>query len=248
MTEKLTGAVLVNRSAMVIGMSLLVGLGGCGGGSSAESQSSGSAATPSAAVRSMPPGSGDAEEAIAPGRYRIPRSAWSAADFTVTFPEGWSVQYGHVYHQNDQGGETAEFYAIDLDAIYKDSCHGEGIPEKLGPGVDGLVDALLGQEGTAVGDPVETTVGGYPATRLDLEIPKRLDLEDCRLADDDVLGLQLWYSAPADKYFVLQPGGTASIYVLDVDGDRQVFLTQQFSRKPEDRAEVQGVLDSIRVG
>lgn len=196
----------------------------------------------------MPTDFGGAEEAIAPGRYRIPRSAWSAADFTVTFPAGWSVQYGHVYHQSDSRGETAELYAIDLDAIFKDSCHGEGIPEKLGPGVDGLVDALLEQHGTKVGNPVETTVGGYPATRLDLEIPKRLDLEGCRLADDGVLGLQLWYSAPADKYFVLQPRGTASVYALDVDGDRQVFVTQQFSRNPEDRAEVQAVLDSIRVG
>jgi len=196
----------------------------------------------------MPASYGDVEEAIEPGRYRVPSSEWSAADFTVTFPEGWTVQYGHVYHQNDQRGETAEFYAIDLDEIYTDSCHGEGIPKALGPRVDDLVTALLEQKGPVASEPVKTTLGGYPATRIDLKIPKRLDLESCRLADDDVLGLQLWYSAPAEKYFVLQHRGTASIYILDVAGHRQVFLTQQFSRAPEDRAEVQGVLDSIRVG
>ncbi|MGH3506066.1 MAG: hypothetical protein ACRDO2_02545 [Nocardioidaceae bacterium] len=94
---------------------------------------------------------------------------------------------------------------------------------------------------------MDTTLGGYPATRIDLEIPKRLDLKDCRLADDGVLGLQLWYNVSADKYFVLQPGGAASIYIVDVDGERQVFLTQQFSPTSQDRAELRGVLDSIRI-
>jgi hypothetical protein len=248
MTENKTRAAVVSRPARVVGLLLLVGLAGCGGGSSAESESPASPGTPSATPLSMPVGGGDVDEAIEPGRYRIPKSEWSAADFSVTFPAGWTVQYGHVYHQNDQKGETAEFYAIDLDEIFTDSCHGEGIPKALRPGVDGLVTALLEQKGPVATEPVETTVGGYPATRIDVKIPKRLDLTDCRLADDGVLGLQLWYSAPADKYFVLQPTGSASIYILDMDGDRQVFLTQQFSPTPGDRAEVQAVLDSIRVG
>lgn len=248
MTENKTRAAVVSRPALVAGLMLLMGLAGCDGGSSAESQSPSSPGTPAASLRAIPAGDGDVDEAIEPGRYRIPKSEWSAADFAVTFPEGWSVQYGHVYHQNDQQGETAEFYAIDLDEIYTDSCHGEGIPRALGPGVDDLVTALLEQKGTVANEPVETTVGGHPATRIDLKIPKGLDLADCRLADDGVLGLQLWYSASADKYFVLQPTGTASIYILDVDGDRQVFLTQQFSPTREDRDEVQAVLDSIRVG
>jgi hypothetical protein len=196
----------------------------------------------------MPASYGDADEAIEPGSYRIPSSEWSALDFTVTFPAGWTVQYGHVYHQNHERGETAEFYAIDLDEVYTDSCHGEGIPREVGPGVDDLVTALLEQEGPVAGEPVETTLGGYPATRIDLRVPKRLDLEDCRLADDRVLGLQLWYSVSADKYFVLLPRGTAHVYILDVDGDRQVFVTQQVSPTPADRTELQAVLDSIRVG
>lgn len=244
MRQNETPAAVPCRPALAVGVLLVVGLAGCGG----SSESSAPSETPSAALRAMPAGDGGADQPIEPGTYRIARSPWSAADFTVTFPEGWTVQYGHVYHQNDGQGETAEFYAIDLDEIYTDSCHGEGVPTAVGPGVDGLVDALLEQEPTAAGDPVETTLGGRPATRIDLEIPKGLDLEDCRLADDGVLGLQLWYSEPADKYFVLQQGGATSIYVLDVDGERQVFLTQQFSPTPEDRAEVQAVLESIRVG
>ncbi|MFC4785640.1 hypothetical protein ACT8ZV_14260 [Nocardioides sp. MAHUQ-72] len=196
----------------------------------------------------MPVGHGDADEPIEPGSYRIPSSEWSAVDFTVVLPEGWTVQYGHVYHQNDERGETGELYAVDVDEVYTDSCRGEGIPTAVGPGVDDLVTALLEQEGPAAGEPVETTLGGYPATRVDLRVPKGLDLEDCRLADDGVLGLQLWYNEPADKYFVLRAGGTAHVYVLDVRGERQVFVTQQVSPTPEDRAELKTVLGSIRVG
>jgi hypothetical protein len=248
MTQNKTRAAVMSRPALVAGLFVLGGLAGCSSGSSAESQPPASPATPSASLRSIPAGEGNVDEAIEPGRYRIPTSVWSAADFTVTFPEGWSVQYGHVYHQNDQQGETAEFYAIDLDEIYTDSCHGEGVPQALGPSVNDLVTALAEQKGTDAGEPVETTVGGHPATRVDIKIPKGLDLAECRLADDGVLGLQLWYSEPADKYFVVQPGGLASVYVLDVNGDRQVFLTQQFAPTPADRAEVQAVLNSIRVG
>ena len=196
----------------------------------------------------MPADSGATDETIEPGSYHIPSSEWSPADFTVTFPSGWSVQYGHVYHQNNERGETGEFYAIDLDEVYTDSCHGKGIPKAVGPGVDDLATALLEQVGTVAGEPVQTTLGGHPATRIDLRVPKGLDLEDCRLAHDGVRGLQLWYSVPADKYFVLRAGGTAHIYILDVDGERQVFVTQQVSPTPDDRTELQTVLNSIRVG
>lgn len=248
MKETRARGAALSGPALVVGLFLLLGSASCGGGSSAGSRFPEPPATPLAALRSMPAGSGAVDLEIEPGRYRIPASEWSGADFTITFPEGWTVQHGHVYHQNREGGETAELYAVDVDEIYTDSCHGAGQPRALEPGVSDLVTALLEQKGPVASGPVETTLGGYPATRIDLTIPKRLDLADCRLAEDGVLGLQLWYNAPADKYFVLLPRGTASIYILDVDGDRQVFLTQQLSPTPEDRAEVQTVLDSIRIG
>lgn len=71
------------------------------------------------------------------------------------------------------------------------------------------------------------------------------DLEPGSAAD---IGLQIWYSAPADKNFVLTDDGIASVYILDVNGERQVFLTQHGSiTSDEDSAELQTVLDSIRI-
>ena len=90
-----------------------------------------------------------------------------------------------------------------------------------------------------------TTLGGYPAIHIDLSIPKNLDLKTCNL---EGIGLQIWYSYPADNHFVLLRDGFASVYILDVDGQRQVFLAQSragASRK--DTGELFDVLDSIYI-
>ncbi len=94
-------------------------------------------------------------------------------------------------------------------------------------------------------DPVDTTFGGYPATRIDLTVPKDFDLATCNLAD---IGLQIWYSRLADQNFVLLKHGIASVYIVDVDGERQVFVTQHRSAtSPKELAELQAVLDSITI-
>jgi len=95
---------------------------------------------------------------------------------------------------------------------------------------------------------VQTAIGGLPATQVDLEVPKGADLRSCFLADYGPPGLQIWFSDPSDKYFVLMPGYTASVYVVDVDGERQVFLTQHGpATSDEDLQELHSMLDSIRI-
>jgi hypothetical protein len=55
-------------------------------------------------------------------------------------------------------------------------------------------------------------------------------------------------SEPADNYFVLFADAAASVYVLDGGGERQVFVAQNRSTDtPEASAELEAVLDSIRV-
>jgi hypothetical protein len=184
--------------------------------------------------------------AFEPGTYRIPRSAWSVGDFTVTFPKGWTVQYGHVYAKHGESDDAFGFYAVVVDAIYTDACEGVGELMEVGPSVDDLAAALIQQPGPEARSPIDTNLGGYPATRIDLTVPKGLDLKTCRLADFGALGLQIWYSPPADKYFVLD--GIASVYIVDVDGQRQVFLTQHRpATSNKDLRELQAVLDSIHI-
>jgi len=116
---------------------------------------------------------------------------------------------------------------------------------EIGPSVDDLATALLEQPGAEASRPVETTLGGYPATRIDLAVPDGLDLTACSIGE---IGLQIWYSGAADKYFVLLPDNPTSVYIVDVDGQRQVFIAGPVgpTTKNRDARELQAVLDSIR--
>ena len=68
------------------------------------------------------------------------------------------------------------------------------------------------------------------------------------MAEYGFAGLQVWYSEPTDKYFVLLPGAVATVYVVDVEGERQVFLTQVGNPDSDtDLAELETVLDSIDI-
>jgi hypothetical protein len=182
------------------------------------------------------------------GTYRVPASAWSVADFTVTFPNGWTQQYGHVYGKHPDTEAEFGFYAVVVHDIFDDPCHGADTRLTVGPSVPDLVTALREQPGPRTSDPVETMLGGYPAVRIDFRVPKGYDLGTCRLAEDGIDGFQVWQSVPADKYFVLGPDAFYSAYLLDVEGQRQVFLASYLSAtSSRDRAELQQVLDSIRI-
>ena len=133
-----------------------------------------------------------------------------------------------------------------VDAIYADACEGSnGELREVGPRVHDLADALLQQPGPEANGPIDTTLGGYPAIRIDLKVRQGSDLEACSI---EGAGLQIWFSQPADKYFVLLADGTASVYILDVDGERQLFMTQvRSATTDENRAELQAVVDSIDI-
>jgi hypothetical protein len=184
--------------------------------------------------------------AIEPGTYRIPKSAWSVADFEVTLPEGWTVQYGHVFQKHADAPDEFGFYAVVVEEVYADACDGSnGRLIEVGPSIDDLTTALLEQAGPETIGPVTTTLGGYPATRIEFSVPEGFDLAPCILGD---IGLQIWYSRPADKYFVLLSDAIMTVYLIDVDGQRQVFLAgYRSATSEEDVAELQTVLDSIHI-
>ena len=235
--------------ALAMAAVLSVVLAGCGGSGTVEPRASAPSATPSPMPdeATTPFPYSTEPVAVEPGTYEIQSSAWSVTDFTVTFPEDWTVQYGNVYASNTDEDDEFGFYAVVVDGIYADACDGEtGHVMDVGPSVDDLATALLQQPGPMASGPVETTLGGHPATRIDLTIPEGFDLEACSFGG---IGLQIWYSPPpADQYFVLLADGIASVYIVDVDGQRQVFLTQLRSvTSDDDIAELQSVLDSVQL-
>jgi hypothetical protein len=182
--------------------------------------------------------------AIEPGTYRVvPDPPSSGVVYTATLPEGWVVQYGARFSKEGASGAQVGFYATPVDEIYPDACTGsEGDVVALGAGVDDLAVALLEQSGPQASDPVEATLGGYPATRIDLTVPAGVAVEDCNVPG----ALQLWVAEPKE-YTVLWPDNTASVYIVDVEGQRQVFFIERFATASDaDSQELQAVLDSIR--
>ena len=157
-----------------------------------ETSSTTTAAPEGASTLSMPAG----DAAIEPGTYLIPSSGWSVADFTVTFPADWNVQYGHVFNKHQDTDEELGFHAVVVDEIFADACEGDGVPMDVGPSVDDLVAALLSEPGPEASDPVDTTLGGLPATRIDLARPGGLRSDDVPLVGGRDRRTQVWYSAP----------------------------------------------------
>ena len=181
---------------------------------------------------------------VEPGTYRIARDAWSVTDFSVTIPSGWVVTHGHIFSYSTDHPGAFGFYGVVVKDIFLDACHGEEVPVKVGPGAEALIAALRKQAGPDVSAPVKTTLGGRPATRIDLRVPNDMT-PDCRMMGEN---LQVWYSAPADKYLVLIPDSVTTVYALDVDGSRQVFVAQRRSTTTiGNLSELQSVLDSLRI-
>ena len=193
--------------------------------------------------------------AIEPGTYQVPGpTERSVADFSITFPEGWTTLDGGLAYSavTDQGGEIA-LYPFVVDHIYSDACVGnkpsqEGEPVPVGPGTDALITALRDQgHGAAVSEPVRTTLGNRPATRIDLTIPAGMDVSSCRVPG----ALQIWRNGE-DGWLAFTRdsgvhGGEHQLYILDVDGERQVFDVEVDKASAADRAELQQVLDSIEL-
>ena len=235
------GGVRRRTCSLLLGLSLLAWLSGCEGDATGAPQAPTTSAIQSPAQGSLPAGTAPIEA----GNYLVPKSEWSVADFTVTFPRGWTVQYGHVYLKNSGAADELGFVAVEVDEIFTDACKGGDDVTEVGPSVYDLSTALLRQPGPRAQGLFRATFGGYPAIMVNLSVPKNLNLKACSLGG---IGLQIWYSAPADKHFVLLHDGVASVYILDIDGQRQVFLVQHRSAaSPKDIRELQAVIDSIHI-
>lgn len=174
------------------------------------------------------------------GTYRLGPSESLVTGVTLTLPEGWATDYGLPYAIKAPA-EEAYFEFSTVDAVSSDPCERPD-GTAVGPSVDDLVQALVEMPGTTATGPVDTTIGGLPAKRVDLTVAEGVDATGCNAPG----GLQIWYSRPSDSYFVVLQDDTASVYILDIDGGRQVFVTQYQSGFPADVAtETQAIIDSI---
>jgi hypothetical protein len=169
-------------------------------------------------------------------------------------PAGWAGRNdGYVYKNVGQADQPDElgFIPFIVTHVYADACKSEGTLAEVGPTVDDLVRALVDQGGSDASTPVDATLGGYPAKRIDMSVPAELDTATCRYPGALI---QIWADPTETGFFAVpvDPADPAAdqvsrVYLADVNGDRVVIVVGNApGASTSDLAELDGVIDSIR--
>lgn len=186
--------------------------------------------------------------ALDPGAYYL---AWPEMRLRLTLPDGWLAT----------GGGTAFSKASDFssDLTFSVSANsptwvGDGGPDRVptdicpigeratfvsvGPTVEALRTALESLVGVDRSGPTAERVGGFASTRYDLS-----NLS-CLAGPE---GRWLWSNAEGSDGFGILKGGSASIHVVDVNGDRLVIASEQRGASASDLAELDAIVASIDI-
>ena len=116
----------------------------------------------------------------------------------------------------------------------------KGAPDvEVGTTVEDLVAAFAEQTAYEVTGTTDITLAGYTGKRVDLALPSDFGTTSC--GPEDYVP---WPGSP----YAQGPGNLWHVWILDVDGSRVVVMTNDFEgTSADDRAEMQAILDSIRI-
>jgi hypothetical protein len=194
-------------------------------------------------------------ESFAPletGTYFIEPDPDSSTRVLFDVPvEGWSMWTGAV--KFGDYGHTAVSIAT-VTNLVRHGCrdHRRADPP-IGPSVDDLAAALAELPPFEVrSPPKDVSIYGYSGKHLELAVPdlpvegeaEDLLFTDC--VDDD---LQSWVARRGGAFYgYTAPGYSEEFWILDAEGSRLMIAAQRSpGSPPEDDAELQAILDSIRV-
>jgi hypothetical protein len=180
-------------------------------------------------------------QALAPGTYSIPAGRTTPAKLIFTMPAGWETDGRAFIKGRGESGEAGWTTSI-VGGVYTDTCAADGTLQPIGPSVDDLVNALEQLGGATVTPAVDTTVGGYPAKRVDIAMPD-VDVATCRITI-----LQIWADAAQQDFNALDPLQQESVYIIDAAGQVVViFTTQTPDSSAQDIAEMSLIISSVQL-
>jgi len=161
---------------------------------------------------------------------------------TLTVPDGWAGIDPTAIWLAGQGSTAPSGAALVFGRgawLHSDPCltaENEGAPDiPVGPTVDDFASAIADHPTLDATTPVDVTLAGYSGKYIDLQLPA--DISACH------------------PYFPWEPGIYAQgpsqrshLWILDVDGIRIVVQSMDYaSTSAERRAELQAIVDSIRI-
>jgi hypothetical protein len=105
------------------------------------------------------------------------------ARFSFSVPSGWVSYEGGVTNgvglYPSRGWEAeAGFETWIVSHVFSDACHHTTLVD-VGTTVDELAAALAAQQGVVASGPTDVTVAGHPAKRVELTVPRDLDVATC---------------------------------------------------------------------
>ena len=198
------------------------------------SGTSGGQPSPTAAPTATPAFAPLTEGPLAPGRYAL----YDGLATSIEVPAGWIGKPPFVRKIGAGGAGLWWGPSGPVRQVFSDACKGQ-ILKPVDGTVRGLVDALDAQVGTDA-TVTEVTLGGLPATRVDLV----KDLASCSGGAD--APLNIWTVTGGST--ALSPGARGIVYVLEKDGALVVFIGVAFNATASDVAELEEVIASTQFG
>lgn len=164
----------------------------------------------------------------------------SHARVTTSVPDGWDLDANFANKDGRIG-----FSAWTTPGVYDDPCSwaDEDMDFSATPTAEEILAALIAQPGRDPSTPTETTLGGWPAMRVELRVPDTLDISTC-----DQGRYKAWtdLSDPPGGNWNHESGQFDVIHVVDVDGGPVVIDNWYHeSTSGPDLGELEGVLEAM---
>lgn len=138
----------------------------------------------------------------------------------------------------DPGEIPSIFFHADLvGSVYLDGCTWTTSRAEV-PTAFAAVEAVASQLGHPTSAPVETMVGPFRASRMDIALPATFDTSAC-----DGGQLKLWLDEP------IVPGIAMQVYIAEVDGTTLGIVVgyDDAVTGPSDLGEIDAILQSLRI-
>jgi hypothetical protein len=218
----------------------------------AQATAPGPAAT--AAIQPLSPG------ALTAGRYRmLPFPGLSGLTAEVTVPAGWSGFPGQaILGPNGTGAPAGVGFGILApEGLFADPCHWDAIGNGAWPqagtiAVGGspveIADALVASDAYQATRLADTTLAGFAAERVDIQLPAD-DFSKC----DNVAGMTsgaywLWGTRVPDgsDIYAQGPANRWHVWLVDADGRAVAVLYNDYAATPQaDQDAALAILNSI---
>jgi hypothetical protein len=191
---------------------------------------------------------------LAAGTFSMDAGAFAPANLAFTIPADWTTDSGFVrknFDANQSGGTEDSpneliFSTWFVDHVFTDACHWGTTMVSAGTTVNQLTNLLGAQKGRVASAPTATTIGGYPAKRIQFTVPAGFDLTKC-----DGGNLHIWPDPGGDAGGGLccqAVGSTDVVDVINVAGRTFVVLARHAAgASPADLAELNAIVASIKI-